>query len=149
MPSYKVVLLGDGGVGKTTLALRLLNQPFTRKYIATIGVDVHSITHNGLSITIWDTAGQEKFCGLRDAYYVDADLAIIMCDTTNKVTHINAGKWAADFRRVCPRSPTIYLANKINLQPPSNHMLHYGAIGIDCKNDNVAQVVLDLITSHL
>ena len=74
MPTFKLVLVGDGGVGKTTFVKRHLTGEFEKKYVATLGVEVHPLvfhTNRGaLRFNVWDTAGQEKFGGLRDGYYI-------------------------------------------------------------------------------
>jgi small GTP-binding protein len=66
-PEFKLVLVGDGGVGKTTFVKRHLTGEFEKKYNATVGVEVHPLqfqTNRGLIIyNVWDTAGQEKFGG--------------------------------------------------------------------------------------
>ena len=71
-PTFKLVLVGDGGVGKTTFVKRHLTGEFEKKYVATLGVEVHPLefsTNLGQIIfNVWDTAGQEKFGGLRDGY---------------------------------------------------------------------------------
>jgi len=66
------VLVGDGGVGKTTFVKRHLTGDFEKKYIATLGVEVHPMifytTKGSIKFMVWDTAGQEKLSGLRDGY---------------------------------------------------------------------------------
>ena len=68
------VLCGDGGTGKTTFVKRHETGEFEKKYVATLGVEVHPLpfyTNYGLIVfNVWDTAGQEKFGGLRDGYYI-------------------------------------------------------------------------------
>ena len=72
VPTFKLVLVGDGGVGKTTYVKRHLTGEFEKKYIATMGAVVHPMdftTNRGkLVFNVWDTAGQEKWAGLRDGY---------------------------------------------------------------------------------
>lgn len=71
-PTFKVVLVGDGGVGKTTFVKRHISGEFEKRYIATMGVEVHPLkffTNFGpIVMNVWDTAGQEKLGGLRDGY---------------------------------------------------------------------------------
>ena len=72
MPTFKLVLVGDGGVGKTTFVKRHKTGEFEKKYVATVGAEVHTLdctTDRGPSVVnVWDTAGQEKYAGLRDGY---------------------------------------------------------------------------------
>lgn len=71
-PKWKLVLVGDGGVGKTTFVKRHKTGEFEKKYVPTLGAEVHPIdfvTNKGRIIfNVWDTAGQEKYAGLRDGY---------------------------------------------------------------------------------
>jgi GTP-binding nuclear protein Ran len=75
-------LVGDGGVGKTTFVKRHRTGEFEKKYVATVGAEVHPMDFNTnmgkIIFNVWDTAGQEKHAGLRDGYYISADCAIIM-----------------------------------------------------------------------
>merc|ERR1712113_1110585 len=84
VPEFKLVLVGDGGVGKTTFVKRHLTGEFEKKYVATLGVEVHPMvfyTNRGaIKLNVWDTAGQEKFGGLRDGYSIQGQCAIIMFD---------------------------------------------------------------------
>ena len=74
IPTFKLVLVGDGGTGKTTFVKRHVSGEFEKKYVATLGVEVHPLvfhTNRGaIRFNVWDTAGQEKLGGLRDGYYI-------------------------------------------------------------------------------
>jgi len=117
---YKIVLLGDGGCGKTTFIKRFINGEFEKRYLATLGVEVTSIpfetTKGPVTLSVWDTAGQEKFGGLRDGYYTGAHLAIIFFDVTSKITFKNLGQWILDFRNKCPTAPIIIVGNKVDIK---------------------------------
>ena len=114
--TYKIVLAGDGGVGKTTYLRRFLTGEFTKNYIATVGAEVQpldfNMTDKNMFFDIWDTAGQEKYAGLRDDYYKNAHAAIIMFDVTSRISYKNVSNWYRDIRAVCPDIPIILLGNK-------------------------------------
>lgn len=115
---YKIVLVGDGGVGKTTFVKRHQTGEFEKKYIATQGVDVSSIVfytnHGPIKLNLWDTAGQEKLGGLREGYYIGANGAIIMFDVTSRVTYKNVPKWYKDLTRIVENIPIVLVGNKVD-----------------------------------
>ncbi len=114
---YKIVLIGDGGCGKSTYINRLLSGEFEKRYLATLGCSVASINiDQNTEFSIWDTAGQEKFGGLRDGYYLQADLAIIFYDVSSKITYENIEHWHNNFKKVCPNSPCIIVATKLDIK---------------------------------
>eukprot|EP00919_Chromeraceae_sp_WS-2016_P002866 GHVR01007075.1.p1 GENE.GHVR01007075.1~~GHVR01007075.1.p1 ORF type:complete len:234 (+),score=53.08 GHVR01007075.1:65-703(+) len=119
-PEFKLVLVGDGGVGKTTLVKRHLTGEFEKKYIATLGVEVVPLvfytTHGNIKFNVWDTAGQEKFGGLRDGYYIQGECAIIMFDVTSRVTYKNVPNWYRDLVRVCETIPMVLVGNKVDVK---------------------------------
>ena len=88
---FKLVLVGDGGVGKTTFVKRHLTGEFEKKYVATLGVEVHPLpfhTNRGqIVFNVWDTAGQEKFGGLRDGYYIQGEFIIGSLFFTSTLQH--------------------------------------------------------------
>ncbi|XP_038056906.1 GTP-binding nuclear protein Ran-like [Patiria miniata] len=118
--TFKLVLCGDGGTGKTTFVKRHLSGEFEKKYVATLGVEVHPLrfmTNRGLiQFNVWDTAGQEKFGGLRDGYYIQGQCAIIMFDVTSRVTYKNVQNWHRDVTRVCENIPIVLCGNKVDIK---------------------------------
>merc|ERR1712086_1213860 len=114
---FKLVLVGDGGVGKTTFVKRHLTGEFEKKYIATLGVEVHPMpffTSKGqILFNVWDTAGQEKLGGLRDGYYIGGQCGIIMFDVCSRITYQNVPKWYKDLVRVCENIPIVLVGNKV------------------------------------
>ena len=114
------LLLLKGGVGKTTFVKRHLTGEFEKKYVATLGVEVHPLlfhTNRGpIKFNVWDTAGQEKFGGLRDGYYIQGQCAIIMFDVTSRITYKNVPNWHRDLTRVCENIPIVLCGNKVEIK---------------------------------
>ncbi|URD75835.1 GTP-binding nuclear protein [Musa troglodytarum] len=107
-------------VGKTTFVKRHLTGEFEKKYEPTIGVEVHPLdffTNCGkIRFYCWDTAGQEKFGGLRDGYYIHGQCAIIMFDVTARLTYKNVPTWHRDLCRVCENIPIVLCGNKVDVK---------------------------------
>lgn len=120
MAEFKLVLIGDGGVGKTTFVKRHLTGEFERKYVATLGVEVRPLSFvtnfGSICFNVWDTAGQEKFGGLRDGYYIQGQCAIIMFDVTSRTTYKHVPNWHRDLIRVCESIPICLVGNKVDIK---------------------------------
>jgi len=88
--------------------------------IATLGVEVHPLqftTNFGtICFNVWDTAGQEKFGGLRDGYYIQGQCGIIMFDVTSRITYKNVPNWHRDLERVCENIPIVLCGNKVDIK---------------------------------
>eukprot|EP00850_Spirogloea_muscicola_P019518 SM000192S04913 [mRNA] locus=s192:209170:212232:+ [translate_table: standard] len=119
-PSFKLIIVGDGGTGKTTFVKRHLTGEFEKRYEPTIGVEVHPLdfytNHGRIRFYCWDTAGQEKFGGLRDGYYIHGQCAIIMFDVTSRLTYKNVPTWHRDLCRVCENIPIVLCGNKVDVK---------------------------------
>ena len=117
---FKLVLVGDGGTGKTTFVKHHLTGEFEKKYVATLGVEVHPLvfhTNRGLiKFNVWYTAGQEKFGGLREGYYIEAQCAIIMFDVTARVAYKNVPNWHRDLVQVCENILIVLWGNKVDIK---------------------------------
>lgn len=87
---------------------------------ATVGASVHPLqfhTSRGrITFNVWDTAGQEKFAGLRDGYYIQAHCAIIMFDVTSRITYKSVPNWYRDLVRVCDAIPIVLVGNKVDVK---------------------------------
>jgi GTP-binding nuclear protein Ran len=85
-----------------------------------MGVEVSSLTFHTsrgpIVANCWDTAGQEKFGGLRDGYYIGGQAAIIMFDVTSRITYKNVPTWHRDLTRVCENVPIVLVGNKVDVQ---------------------------------
>lgn len=106
----KVILVGDAEVGKTTTMKYLRNEEFSAggTYIPTIGAEVYPITFNDTRYICWDCAGQEKLGGLRDGYYIQADVVLAFFKDLVSLDHLNT-KWLVDVKRVSPDAKIIWV----------------------------------------
>jgi Ras-related protein Rab-1A len=99
----KFVIIGDSGVGKSSMVMRFADGEFKEDYISTIGVDFRTKTMNidgkPVRLQIWDTAGQERFRSISSAYYRGADGVIFCYDITNQNTFDNIKEWIYELRK--------------------------------------------------
>eukprot|EP00450_Noctiluca_scintillans_P032170 CAMPEP_0194552172 /NCGR_PEP_ID=MMETSP0253-20130528/96588_1 /TAXON_ID=2966 /ORGANISM="Noctiluca scintillans" /LENGTH=235 /DNA_ID=CAMNT_0039399637 /DNA_START=62 /DNA_END=770 /DNA_ORIENTATION=- len=97
---FKLLLIGDSGVGKSCMLLRFADDTYTESYISTIGVDfkIRSVQHEGktIKLQIWDTAGQERFRTITSSYYRGAHGIIIVYDVTDKESFNNVKNWVGE-----------------------------------------------------
>uniref|UniRef100_A0A2K6UXP1 GTP-binding nuclear protein Ran n=1 Tax=Saimiri boliviensis boliviensis TaxID=39432 RepID=A0A2K6UXP1_SAIBB len=117
---FKLVLVGDGGAGKTTFVKCHLTGEFEKKHVTTLGVEVHPLvshTNRGpVKFNARDTAGQEKFGGLGNGYCLQAQCAIIMFDVTSRVIYKNVPHWHRDLVRVRENIPILLCGNKVDIK---------------------------------
>lgn len=115
--NFKILLLGDGGVGKTSFIKHHLTGEFVKSYIATKKVNINSISFNttrgDVVFNIWDFPGQGKFSNLEDNYY-GAHAAIIMFDVTSRISYKSVPFWYNSIRKICPDIPVILCGNKVD-----------------------------------
>ena len=117
---FKVVLVGDAEVGKTSLTTRFAYGTFTDGYISTLGVDfiVKSLPLNNYIVKLqaWDTAGQERYAGVRPIYYRGARGALLVFDITVRQSFVNVDKWLEQIHKFSgPDVPILLVGNKIDL----------------------------------
>ncbi|KFO78378.1 Ras-related protein Rab-7L1 [Cuculus canorus] len=121
---FKVLVVGDATVGKTSLVQRYANDSFNRHYKSTVGVDfalkvVQWSESETVRLQLWDIAGQERFTSMTRLYYREASACIIMFDVTNISTFSNSQKWKQDLdsKLMLPDGnpvPCLLLANKVS-----------------------------------
>ncbi|URE29320.1 ras-related protein [Musa troglodytarum] len=101
---FKVVLIGDSGVGKTNLLSRFARNEFSFESKSTVGVE------------IWDTAGQERYRAITSAYYRGSAAALVVYDVTRHVTFENAERWLRELRNHTDANLVVMLVgNKADL----------------------------------
>ncbi len=128
---FKLVLIGDSGVGKSSLLLRFADDQFTESYISTIGVDFRFRTVNidskpvfeksgtlvPVKLQIWDTAGQERFRTITSAYYRGADGIIIVYDVTNPESFDHIEDWLSEVDRYATQNTSkLLIGTKADLE---------------------------------
>jgi len=118
---YKVLILGDSGVGKTSLANQYVKGQFSSQFRATIGADFMTkevqLEDRRVTLQIWDTAGQERFQSLGSAFYRGSDCCVLVYDITNSASFESLENWRNGFlQEGSPKDPEtfpfILLGNK-------------------------------------
>lgn len=118
--NVKLVLLGDQGVGKSSIALRYVRGEFTENSEATIGAafltQTTSVSNQTIKFDIWDTAGQERYHSLAPMYYRGAQAAVIVYDITSKRSFNKAVEWVKELKQQANAQIVMVLAgNKADM----------------------------------
>lgn len=121
---FRVVLLGEATVGKTSLLRRYTENVFEEEYKQTLGttfatkeVEVKDEAGDvrGVKLSIWDMGGQSTYRELRRQYMKGSSAAIIVYDVTKPESFMAMNNWFESFREVCPDAPIFICANKVDL----------------------------------
>jgi small GTP-binding protein len=120
-PIYKVLLAGDGNVGKTSLVRRFCEGKFEESRILTIGVDFQIKTvqlgEKVIRLSIWDVAGQDRFRAFRDQFYAGTLAVALVYDVTSPASFFSLSRWLEEVRASIPDVPTCVIGNKLDLGP--------------------------------
>ncbi|ODN01915.1 Ras-related protein Rab-21 [Orchesella cincta] len=119
--SFKVVLLGEGCVGKTSVVLRYVEDRFNDKHVTTLQASFLqkriNIAGRRIQLAIWDTAGQERFHALGPIYYRDANGAILVYDITDKDSFEKVKTWVKELKKMLGNDICLSIAgNKTDLE---------------------------------
>jgi len=113
---FKLLIIGDSGVGKSSLLLRFADNTFSGSYITTIGVDfkIRTIDVNGeqVKLQIWDTAGQERFRTITSTYYRGTHGVIVVYDVQSAESFVNVKRWLHEIEQNCDSVNRILVGNK-------------------------------------
>ncbi len=118
----KIILLGDDGVGKTSLRRSYMGKTFSEKYQKTLGVDIshlhYSKDNREIDIVIWDLAGERQFRNIRKAYCQGMNGAILVIDVTREISMETLLWWLEDVKLMLSETrklPIALLGNKLDL----------------------------------
>jgi len=159
---FKLLLIGDSGVGKSCILLRFADETFTESHISTIGVDfkIKTIDFNGkkIKLQIWDTAGQERFRTITSSYYRGSHGIILVYDITDIQSFKNIENWMTEIEKYDNKTAVkILIGNKcdlitqriINLEDGQNlaDNFHMSFLETSAKNDkNITNTFVSLAT---
>jgi len=105
---YKLVMVGDSGVGKSCLLDKFLDDSSTNNFISTIGVDIRTredvINDKKVKIQVWDTGGQQRYRPILASCYRGALGVIIVFDVTNRMSFKNIKQWLVEVEEFAPDS---------------------------------------------
>jgi len=118
---FKITVVGDGAVGKTSLIKRYTTNTFEKDYISTLGMQFSRyeeiIQGEMVELFLWDLAGQDSFTSLRQKFYQGSSGAIIVFSLAPEEigTYHNIDKWLSNIKDACGRIPLVLLGNKADL----------------------------------
>ncbi|KAK2868265.1 hypothetical protein Q7C36_000136 [Tachysurus vachellii] len=120
LTTLKILIIGESGVGKSSLLLRFTDDTFDPELAATIGVDFKvktiAVDGNRAKLAIWDTAGQERFRTLTPSYYRGAQGVILVYDVTKRDSFTKLENWLSELETYCTRNDLVKMlvGNKID-----------------------------------
>ncbi len=143
MPAYdytfKILLLGDASVGKTSFTKRYCYNIFNPSERLTIGVDFHvktiELNKKTIKLQIWDVGGEERFRFLLPTYCLGANAAFLLYDTTRPATLDNIPEWTSIVRQKGGKIPMMLCGSKIDLEKTQREVPRELGIQIAEKND--------------
>jgi small GTP-binding protein len=116
---YKLIVVGDAGVGKTALARRYTEGKFDETYLFTLGVDfftkVTKVKGHRVKLVVYDTGGQERFDFIRGLYFEGSAGAVIAYDVTNRKSFDRVGHWKKQVEQKCEGIPLMLVGCKVDL----------------------------------
>ncbi|CAI5441350.1 unnamed protein product [Caenorhabditis angaria] len=118
---FKVVLLGEGAVGKSSLVMRYVKNKFTSRHLSTIQASFQTqkiqIDDDEVELNIWDTAGQEKYHALGPIYYRGSNGVLLIFDVTDQRSFEKVKMWVRELRATLGNSAVLMIVgNKIDME---------------------------------
>ena len=118
---YKIIIIGDSGVGKTSMMKRIIDGKFQDNLPPTLGKDLGSLIYRYkekiLNLEIWDTCGQECYRSLIKGYFTDSSLAVIVYAVDNEKSFNSVNEWIMQCKLNCsPETKFVLIGNKTDLK---------------------------------
>lgn len=113
MKMTNIGVIGDAGVGKTALVNALKGISFEKRYLSTVGCEIHQVS---ACMKLWDFAGQEKFMNLNEERLKKLDVILLMYDVTNHTTYKNLASWYNKIQSMCKDILVIIVGNKVDCE---------------------------------
>ena len=120
---FKILTIGESGVGKTCILRRFVENKFLKNHLATIGIDFKTknieIDGTPIKLKIWDTAGQERFRNITNQYYKGADGIILVFDVTDQKSFEKIKEWMSQIKAntQADQIGLVLLGNKCDIEP--------------------------------
>ena len=121
--TFKILTIGESGVGKTCILRRFVENKFLKNHLATIGIDFKTknliINNKEIKLKIWDTAGQERFRNITTQYYKGADGIVLVYDVTDDGSFEKIRDWMAQIQANAEKDDLglVLLGNKCDVEP--------------------------------
>ena len=121
--TFKILTIGESGVGKTCILRRFVENKFLKNHLATIGIDFKTktltINDQEIKLKIWDTAGQERFRNITTQYYKGADGIVLVYDVTDDASYEKIRDWMDQILSNTQRDEIglVLLGNKCDMEP--------------------------------
>jgi small GTP-binding protein len=159
---FKLMLIGESGVGKSAILSQYADSQFTPSYISTIGVDfkIRSVTFGKkiIKLQIWDTAGQERFRSITNAYYKGCHGVVLVFDVTDVNSFLRVKYWLNEVRTYGSEGvPVVLVGNKTDLKRAvtveeakelaDKHKMQY--IEVSAKNNANVDKVFDTLVGEI
>lgn len=136
---FKIVLIGDAGVGKTAIVHRFKYNTFVERHASTIGVDftikTMQVDDKRIKLQIWDTAGQERFRTITQSYYRSANGVVLVYDIATADSFKNLGRWLEDVKKYAGKclhqmlvgnKCDLHYRREVTVDEAKNFVTHYG-----------------------
>ena len=149
----KIVILGEGRVGKTSILSKYFNKKFNAKEQSTINPSFYEkkVNHNGkiVQLKFWDTAGQEQFDAISKIYYQNAVGALLVYDVTIFETFQKVEKWVNTLQEVVGKNITFLIAgNKFDLADKQSLEKHSSSIDSYCNKEHCKHIYTSAKTGY-